>query len=70
MSQDKLSDHARSVIESNRYMALGTADGRPPVGLARVVRVRGLPQLPLGLLARFEALAELRRPPGGRDRDL
>jgi nitroimidazol reductase NimA-like FMN-containing flavoprotein (pyridoxamine 5'-phosphate oxidase superfamily) len=26
MSQDELSDHARSVIDSNRYMALGTAD--------------------------------------------
>ena len=26
MSQDELSDHARSVIGSNRYMALGTAD--------------------------------------------
>jgi hypothetical protein len=26
MSQDKLSNHARSVIDSNRYMALGTAD--------------------------------------------
>jgi nitroimidazol reductase NimA-like FMN-containing flavoprotein (pyridoxamine 5'-phosphate oxidase superfamily) len=26
MSQDELSDHARSVIASNRYMALGTAD--------------------------------------------
>jgi nitroimidazol reductase NimA-like FMN-containing flavoprotein (pyridoxamine 5'-phosphate oxidase superfamily) len=31
MSQDELSDHARSVIDSNRYMALGTADeaGQP-----------------------------------------
>ena len=27
MSQDELSDHARSVIDANRYMALGTADG-------------------------------------------
>src|SRR5438093_3937697 len=26
MSQDELSNHARSVIDSNRYMALGTAD--------------------------------------------
>jgi pyridoxine/pyridoxamine 5'-phosphate oxidase len=26
MSQDELSDHARSVIDSNSYMALGTAD--------------------------------------------
>ena len=26
MSQDELSDRARSVIDSNRYMALGTAD--------------------------------------------
>ena len=26
MSQDELSDHARSVIDSNRYMALGTVD--------------------------------------------
>jgi hypothetical protein len=27
MSQDELREHARSVINSNRYMALGTADG-------------------------------------------
>jgi nitroimidazol reductase NimA-like FMN-containing flavoprotein (pyridoxamine 5'-phosphate oxidase superfamily) len=26
MGQDELGDHARSVIDSNRYMALGTAD--------------------------------------------
>jgi nitroimidazol reductase NimA-like FMN-containing flavoprotein (pyridoxamine 5'-phosphate oxidase superfamily) len=26
MSQDELSDHAKSVIDANRYMALGTAD--------------------------------------------
>jgi nitroimidazol reductase NimA-like FMN-containing flavoprotein (pyridoxamine 5'-phosphate oxidase superfamily) len=26
LSQDELSDHARTVIDSNRYMALGTAD--------------------------------------------
>jgi pyridoxamine 5'-phosphate oxidase-like protein len=26
MSEDELSDHARSVIDSNRYMAVGTAD--------------------------------------------
>jgi general stress protein 26 len=26
MTQDELGNHARSVIDSNRYMALGTAD--------------------------------------------
>src|SRR4029453_6272713 len=40
------------------------------MGLARVVCVRGLPQLPLGLIAGRQALAEPRRPPGGCDRDL
>jgi nitroimidazol reductase NimA-like FMN-containing flavoprotein (pyridoxamine 5'-phosphate oxidase superfamily) len=71
MSQDELSDHARSVIDSNRYMALGTADeaGHPwvsPVWFAS----EDHRSFHLGLLARFEALTEPRHPPGGRHRDL
>ena len=66
----ELADVARSVIDTNSYMALGTADGAGDPWVSPVWCLRGLPQLPLGLIAGRQALAEPRRPPGGCDRDL
>src|SRR5262245_14727111 len=53
MSHARLNDLAQTIIDSNRYMVLGTADqAGHPLGDGRVVLLAGLHALPLGLVAR------------------
>ena len=63
MSDADLDAVARAVFAGNRYMTLGTADEqRAAVGVAGVVRARGLRRALLGLLARRRATRATSRP--------
>jgi hypothetical protein len=60
MSHARLNDLARTIIDSNRYMVLGTADQAGHPWVTSVVRLKGLHALPLGLVARVATLPESR----------